>query len=296
MPESQYTVLFADIAGSMQLYQTVGDEQAKSLIVGLQSELTAFIQSCHGTVQDIIGDEIMARFDEVDSALQCATAIHRKAEHFGQSHSTPLQMRIGLNTGAAIVEQQRMFGDTVNLAARVAAIATAGQTIITAATLAGAGSHWQEAARQYDVAKVKGKAEPVVVYLLPWREQDLTVINTSATAGSSSAGSLELRYADRILVLEAHEGTFTIGRAVTNDLVIDAEPVSRRHTTIECIRERYVVADNSTNGTHVYLDSGEVIYLRREQLPVWGSGELALGAPSDQAQGHVIRFAVKARE
>ncbi|MBX2825749.1 MAG: adenylate/guanylate cyclase domain-containing protein [Gammaproteobacteria bacterium] len=296
MPESQYTVLFADIAGSMQLYQSAGDERAKSLIVGLQSELTAFIQSCHGTVQDIIGDEIMARFDDVDSALQCASAIHRKTESYGQLHSTPLQMRIGLNTGAAIVEQQRMFGDTVNLAARVAAIATAGQTIITAATLAGAGSCWQTTARQFDVAKVKGKTKPVVVYLLPWREQDLTIINTSASAGSSTAGTLELHYADKTLELEAHEGTFSIGRAVTNDLVVDAEPVSRRHTTIECVRERYVIADNSTNGTHVYLDSGEVIYLRREQLPVWGTGELALGAPSDQARGHVIRFAVNARD
>jgi len=293
MVDQNYTVLFADISGSMALYQSLGDEQAKSLVIDLQARLSTLINEQQGTVQDIIGDEIMARFDNPDSALQCAANIHLCADSFGREASTTLTMRIGVHTGPAIVEGQRMFGDTVNLAARVAAIAKGGQTIITSDTHHLADPEWQALSRQFDVASVKGKSEPITIYLLPWRENDLTVINTPDSTPTETTGNLQLTYANQQHDLLTHEGVFSIGRAVTNHLVIDAEPVSRRHTTIELQRGRYVVTDNSTNGTHVYLHTGEVIYLRREQLPLWGTGQFALGAPSNQASGHVIEFALQ---
>ncbi|MEE9322899.1 MAG: adenylate/guanylate cyclase domain-containing protein [Granulosicoccus sp.] len=288
MSEQELVVLFADISGSMQLYETIGDGPAKNLIVNLQQLLSERIRQNQGIVQEIIGDEVMARFDQPDHALRCATEIHQCAEQYGEAQSTPLMMRVGLHFGTAIIEQNRLFGDTVNLASRIAAIAQGGQTITTEALMQQAAAHWKNVARQFDITKVKGKSAPVVIYDLPWRQSELTTIKPVTL--STEKPSLTLSYNKRSVNLNDHNGEFSIGRALTNDLVVNAEPVSRRHTTIELIRDHYVVTDKSTNGTHVYLHNGEMIYLRRERLPVWGAGQLALGAPSDQAAHHVVEF------
>jgi class 3 adenylate cyclase len=288
MSKQELVVLFADVSGSMQLYETIGDGSAKNLIVDLQKQLSERIRQNQGIVQEITGDEVMARFDSPDHALRCATQIHQCAEQYGETLSIPVMMRVGLHFGTAIIEQDRMFGDTVNLASRIAAIAQGGQTITTEALIQRAAPKWKNTARQFDIAKVKGKSEPVVIYDLPWRQSELTMIKPVTL--STDKPSLTLSYNKRSVSLGEHDGEFSIGRALTNDLVVNAEPVSRRHTSIELIRDRYIVTDKSTNGTHVYLDNGETIYLRREKLPVWGTGQLALGAPSDQAANHVVAF------
>ncbi len=288
MSEQEYVVLFADISGSMLLYQTIGDESAKSLVIELQRQLSQVVQRNAGIVQEIIGDEVMARFERPDDALRCAGDIHQCAEQYGLDISAPILMRVGLHFGKAIIESNRMFGDTVNLASRIASIAQGGQTITTETLIRQSASHWQAQARQFDIARVKGKSEPIVIYDLPRKQKELTIINPVAPPTGKPA--LCLTYNRRSVELEGHEGQFGIGRALTNDLVVNAEPVSRRHTAIELIRDHYVVIDKSTNGTHVYLDNGEMIYLRREQIPIWGTGQLALGAPSNQAENHVVHF------
>ncbi|MBX2885018.1 MAG: adenylate/guanylate cyclase domain-containing protein [Granulosicoccus sp.] len=298
MSEQEFVVLFADVSGSMNLYENVGDESAKSLIVGLQAQLSGLIESHDGLVQEIIGDEIMARFEAPDAAIKCAAQIHQSAEEYGLQQKVPVQMRIGLHVGSAIIEEHRLFGDTVNVAARVASIAQGGQTITTESLIQQAGEEWKKVARQFDITRIKGKSEPIVIYDLPWRSTDLTEIQQVAPQGETAQTrpGLTLSYAEQQIQLDEYQGSFSIGRALTNNLVVNAEPVSRRHTTIELVRDRFVVTDKSTNGTHVYLDSGEVIYLRREQLPVWGSGQLSLGAPSNQSQGHVVKFQCIQRE
>jgi len=296
MAEQEFVVLFADVSGSMQLYETAGDEAAKSLVIGLQGVLTTLIEDQNGEVQEIIGDEVMARFGSPNHALSCATAIHKCAEQFSRGRPTALQMRIGVHIGSTIIEQERMFGDTVNLAARVASIAQGEQTIITETLIKRADPHWQRLARKFDVTRIKGKSEPVVIYDLPWHQNDLTVIQQAPSTATNNCGVLSLVYNDTTIELKKHEGPFSIGRALTNNLVVNAEPVSRRHTLIEHVRDRFVVTDKSTNGTHVYLNSGEVIYLRREQLPIWGEGQLSLGAPSNQAAGHVVNFSCRREE
>ena len=292
MSEQEYVVLFADIAGSMQLYESIGDRSAKSLIIGLQQQLSTLIDRNCGEVQEVTGDEIMARFKLPDHGLRCAQDIHQCAESFSKEKSVSVLMRIGLHIGTAIVEQNRMFGDTVNLASRVAAIAQGGQTITTEALIKRAAPRWMAHARQFDITKIKGKSEPVVVYDLPSRSHDITAIKP--VVASPEKRGLRLTYHKQIIELDEHDGEFSIGRALTNNLVVNAEPVSRRHTTIELIRDRYVVTDKSTNGTHVYLENGETIYLRREQLPFWGQGHLALGAPSNLSVNHVVHFSCNA--
>jgi class 3 adenylate cyclase len=288
-------ILFADLAGSVQLYRQVGDEAAKGHILDLQRLLTAGVEKFNGHVQEIIGDELLARFDKPDDALGCATALHQCAETYSGNHLLALHLRIGLHYGPVIVDEteKRLFGDTINIASRVTNIAQADQTITTDALVQHASSTWRANVRLFDVTPVKGIQGSLVVYDLPWKHDDLTHIITSgiqADDKQTSSTSLSIVYKESLVKIADSSSAFVIGRAITNDLVVNADSVSRRHVSIERRRNHFILTEQSTNGTHLYLDSGETLYLRREQFTLTGRGEIALGAPREAGDDHILRF------
>jgi len=162
----------------------------------------------------------------------------------------------------------RLFGDTVNLASRVNGIAQGGQTILTEAVLDHAPPAWQGSVRPFDVTTVKGKAEPVQVYDLPWQTDDLTAIVSDNAPGSAAQPvrkqRLVLSYRDAETDLSDLDAPFSIGRAITNNLIVHATATSwhfgvRRCKVHRCpAREppikpqaaRCVVAESSKN-THL---------------------------------------------
>jgi len=278
--ERSYVVMFADISGSMQLYEKLGDAAAKRLVTELQNELTSVVEQNSGAVQEIVGDEIMSRFLAVDDAIQCAISIHERTESFAKKNNSGVMMRIGMHWGLAIVDGDRMFGDTVNVASRVSTIAQGGQTVTTEALIESASRRWRSIARRFDTTRIKGKSEPLVVYDIPAKPEEVTIIQP--VVKSETSIELILSYAGKSVSFGSENGSITLGRALNNDLVMDADSVSRNHVSIERIRDHFVVADKSTNGTFVTVGDGEAVYLRREQLPIWGDGVLALGAPATE--------------
>ena len=304
MTNDSTIVLFADISGSVTLYERLGDLAAKQIVVELQDQLSHTVTRHAGVVHEIIGDELLCRFESAESAISCATAIHRTSSDYceqwqqntqngaraGTQLQQPLalQMRVGIHCGPAILEGSRLFGDTINTAARIMSIAQAGQTIISEQLLLKLPADTQKQAREFDTTRLRGKSENMVVYDFPWQVQDLTLIQQVAV--SSTPTTLQLLYASKAVEIEAKDCPFMLGRAVNSQIVIDSEPVSRRHVFIEFARGRFVVSDKSTNGTHVYPENSETIYLRREQLPLWGSGHLSLGAPEGEAINHIVKY------
>lgn len=294
-PDFSTVVLFADLSDSVPLYESLGDARAKAIVVELQQEFINTVKECSGFVQDIIGDEIMCRFQLAEQAVDCATRIHQSASNYlidgsDSSGLVPerIQMRIGIHHGPAILDKDRLFGDTVNTAARIMSVAQAGQTIITQALLQQLQPERQTIARKFDVTTLKGKSEPTVLYDVPWQVQDLTQIQQVATG--SPCTSLQLAHAGSTHLINIDNCPANLGRAINNQLVVDCEPVSRRHVSIEFLRDRFVLSDKSTNGTHVYPANGEAIYLRREQMPLWGNGRFCLGAPAGEADNHTVEY------
>ncbi|MEM9602857.1 MAG: adenylate/guanylate cyclase domain-containing protein [Pseudomonadota bacterium] len=294
MATTPCVVFFADLADSVHLYDTVGDATAREHVQAVQRLLGERIAAFDGNVHQIVGDELMVCFADADRALACSVALHHDAQQYSHAHGARLQLRIGMHYGEVITDttENRLFGDTVNLASRVNGIAQAEQTILTEALLQRASPTWLTSVRQFDETRVKGKTELLKVFDLPWQTEELTTIVTARTDVPQPVDGhrLMLHYRGRDHDLSGLIGAFSIGRALTNDLVVTAESVSRRHVTIERVRDHFVLSDKSTNGTHLLTHEGNTMYLRREQWPMSGHGSLALGAPPDQNADHTLRF------
>ncbi len=284
----EWVIGFVDIAGSTELYERAGDARAKSLIIRLQERITGLVSAHGGRVQEVTGDEILFRFSGADPAAACACAIQSACGH--DTESLPLQVRIGLHAGPVIIEGERLFGDTVNTAARVVGIAQAGQIICSSSLRQRLSADSRARTRRFDEVRVKGKRQPLLVYDLTWRSGGLTEIQQLSPPITGARPGLILEHARLELTLAPDDTPFLIGRDIGCDLVVALESVSRRHASIAFDRGHFVFADTSTNGCYVRPRHGEVLYLRREALPLSGRGEIALGNEFQRAGAAVIRY------
>ena len=133
---AKLAIMFADVSGSTQLYEKLGDKHAQRLISAVLRAISGIIRNHEGKIIKTIGDEVMCIFTGVEKAVNTATQVHRKFHDPSATYEfLPLQMRIGIHYGPALIEQGDVYGDTVNMAARMAAQAKARQTVLTEDTL-----------------------------------------------------------------------------------------------------------------------------------------------------------------
>jgi DNA-binding NarL/FixJ family response regulator len=133
-PTGTVTVLFTDIEGSTEVLEGLGEEEARRLFRDHDALVRGLVESHSGTEVEKEGDSFMLAFAGARPAVQCAAAIQRAlADH-------PLSVRMGINTGDVVAEDDRYFGRTVYLAARVSGRASGGQVLVTDVTHALVGS------------------------------------------------------------------------------------------------------------------------------------------------------------
>src|SRR5438445_13616699 len=101
---------------------------------------------------------------------------------------------------------------------------------------------------------------------------------------------LRLRFDDRDLLVDEHHASITIGRAEDNDVVVKGHLISRLHARIEIGRSKFVLIDQSTNGTFVQTDDGEESFVRRDSLQIKGEGMIGLGRLPEADSPQTIRF------
>jgi class 3 adenylate cyclase/tetratricopeptide (TPR) repeat protein len=179
----QVTVLFADLKGSTELIRDLDPEQARAI---LDPALHAMMEAVHryeGTVNQVMGDGIMALFGAplahedhavraCYAALAMQDALHRYADEVRRTHGLPVQMRVGLNSGEVVVRaigndlhmDYSAVGLTTVLAARMEQLATPGSSLLTAATLRLVEGLVQ--VTPLGPVPVKGVDEPVAVFEL----------------------------------------------------------------------------------------------------------------------------------
>ncbi|MET0049678.1 MAG: adenylate/guanylate cyclase domain-containing protein [Candidatus Thiodiazotropha sp.] len=285
-----HAVMFADIVDSTRMYESLGDTLAKKLITEMESAISQVVAESGGFVVEIIGDEVMSRFDDPGAAVQAACRIQERADLYAEQSGMPMAARIGLHYGPAILEEGRMYGDTINIAARVADIAKAHQIITTDQVIQALPLEQRQLARRFDKVQVKGKLETLIIYDLLWRREDVTFIHTAPITQSMTRKNLILDYAGRTYRLAPIPGSIHIGRDAGNELVVGGNSVSRTHAILEYNRGKFMLKDISTNGTYITTQNQQSLYIRRETIPLMGQGQIGLGEPVSETNRHIIHY------
>ncbi|HEY5112573.1 MAG TPA: adenylate/guanylate cyclase domain-containing protein [Coriobacteriia bacterium] len=130
--EATVTVLFTDIQGFSNLTSSVGDQEALDALKRHNQIVRAQIQNYGGAEIKYQGDGFMVAFPSARRAVLCAIDIQRKiAEQNRDNPDRPLILRMGLNSGDVLRDEQDLFGAAVNLAARIAEKAKGNQILIS---------------------------------------------------------------------------------------------------------------------------------------------------------------------
>ena len=120
-------ILSADVEGYSRL---MGEDEEATVrtLTAYREVLTALIQQHNGKVLDSPGDNLLAEFVSVVDAVQCAVAVQKeiKARNDNLTENRRMRFRIGINLGDVIQEKDRIYGDGVNIAARIEAMADPG--------------------------------------------------------------------------------------------------------------------------------------------------------------------------
>ncbi|XOV87224.1 MAG: adenylate/guanylate cyclase domain-containing protein [Pseudomonadota bacterium] len=276
----EVAVMFADVTGSTRLYETLGDEDANRIIGKVLTVMGKITEMYQGYVIKTIGDEIMCRFLSANDCVRAAKDIQEEISAGLQGETVQVTIKVGLHFGPAILmEDGDVFGDAVNVASRMAGIAKGAQIITTHDTVKLLDADLQDMSRQFDRTNVKGKEEEILVYQVVWEQSDdVTRIEVVTAQDEEEVRHLALTFRGETQRISSNDKrTFVIGRGVQSDLLCQTRLASRTHAMIEFRRGKFLLSDQSSNGTFVKTDDGENIFLRRQELMLWGSGYISLG-------------------
>jgi class 3 adenylate cyclase len=283
-------VLFVDLSGSTRLYETIGDERALAVVDRLLTMLARVCEDCGGRVIKNTGDGAMCVFDTADAALRASRLMQEKTEEQHEPGQPGLGIHIGCHYGPVLEKAGDLYGDTVNLAARVAGLAKIGQIITTADTIEKLPPALAERARKLDRVAVKGKQQAVTIFEFLWQmdTEELTALGTRTD--HSRVARLVLKCEGREWRFEG-PGELSIGRDGGCDIVVGDRKASRQHARIERRRDKFVLADHSSNGTWVRVaGEAEEVVLRREELMLRASGVIGLGHSPADGEGTPVAF------
>jgi adenylate cyclase len=291
--EIEVAILFADVVGSTKLYEQLGDVRARDMVGTCVELMRAATDHHHGTVIKTMGDEIMATFASADDALDAGAQMQREITHHPglKVNDHAVAIRIGCNFGPVVMEARDIFGSAVHTANRMTSQAKAGQIITTATMVEHLSNEWRASVRQIDVATLKGRSAEFALFEVLWQpEESTSMVATISTGDSDKPQRLRLRYQGQEVLVDHGREIITIGRAEDNDLVIKGNLISRLHARIEMNRNKFMLIDQSTNGTFVAVKDGEDAFVRRDSMQIRGEGLIGLGKVPDENSSQVIRY------
>lgn len=288
-PPTELTVLFADICRSTVLFNRLGDQEALNLIMKALELAGDIVTGQNGTIIGTIGDEIMCTFTSPEDALISARQIHKMMQQNTLMQSNQLAMRVGINSGAVVSLSNSVYGDTVNIAARLAQQAKANQSLLSSNTIASINEILRDQIRQVGKINLRGKAGAIEVHELleTDTEEEITEVASNAELVTRSF-LMTARYRTREMRFDPMLVRFLFGRGQDCDQTIDHPTISREHAEILYHNGQFVFRDFSTNGSYVVQgDSQE--QLHRSSVELKGEGQIFLGRTLGQAD-YCIEF------
>lgn len=294
--EADRTILFADIVNSTGITEAVGDSVSRRHFASILVELGEITSRLNGVVVKTIGDEIMCAFEQRIEGLTAAVDMQRALATKPALGGIPSAVKIGVHSGPVILEHGDVFGDVVNVAARVISMAAGEQVLTTEETLTGTSQH-AVPHRSLGKHQVRGRDEPLHLCEVLWRGETAAMTAVAPKLDALPAPEMIFRMGETThSMTSTSNDPLTLGRGVECSFVIDGSSASRAHAKIIRRGSRFYLEDHSTNGTFIQPRQGNPIFVHRDQVQLQGAGGISLGeAVSSEAPAH-IEFETAYRE
>ena len=284
-------VLLADVVGSTPLYERIGDDAALLQLSDCLDAMRAIVSQYGGDFIYSKGDDVLSLFESPEMALAAVCQISH------QLTKGPLIARIGLHFGPVIRARGAIFGDVVNVTARLSTTANPGEVLISQSFFEALSAGSRKGLRLLDKMDFKGKQELFDVYTL-WSSDG--VLNTQvATRGATTDRRsvpprqihLVIRYRDQLRSCRNNESV-TIGRSAECNIIVERPWVSRRHATFTISNGRARLVERSSSGTFVSMVPGHEVFVRREDILLFGSGVISPGLKSSLGDAQVLHYEI----
>ena len=302
MATDRLAVLFADVCDSTTIYESIGDTQALAAISRLFVVLNGKVTANNGTVVKTLGDGVVCQFADADSAFHAACEMQSAAVSAEEGSGPKLTIKVCFTYGPVLTEAGDVFGDTVNVCARLVGVATPHQILTTQETIDALSPSLREQSRKLFPLQVRGRVGEVRVCEVLWRsDPDTTKAFTRSglmrvAPAQSREWILKLVYQGDTLVVEPG-GAVKLGRDKANDVVVGSSLTSRVHARIYARGGNFAIVDQSANGTYVMIDgNSRELTLRREETMLGERGYIGLGGSAAAHGDHVVRYRLESRK
>jgi len=286
-------VLFADICGSTALYGELGDDTARRMISQYIDGLSKEIAAHQGTLVKTIGDEVMCTFPSAEKAFNAACAMQCGIRDNRLVGGKRMFIRVGFHYGDVIHDSGDIFGDTVNVAARVTAITRAGQIMTTRTAVEALPQEMRDKTKHIMRAEFKGKQDYSDIFLVTWEPDDTMSTRIGMPAYRKTPDNVDelvLSYGSQSCRINKEHRRAMIGRGEICDIVVPGILASRMHAAVELRFGKFILADQSTNGTYIRFADGHVTHITREEVTLEGDGSFSLGESYSGEEAELIVF------
>ncbi|MEM9800269.1 MAG: FHA domain-containing protein [Planctomycetota bacterium] len=278
-------VLFADVCDSTGLFRRLGDAGGRRAVVAALGVAREVVVAGSGRVIDEVGDEIFCVFPDGTAAARGAMEIQRgikSARRSGDLHER-IRLRIGLVEGLVGLDGERVFGDTVHLAQRVVSSAKPEQVLTTSETVDAAAGELQPLAHVVARVRLRGRTDWVDLVELHWGGE-MTVIAPgviSTTHLRHDSLAVDLSCEGQRIAVGPERPRASIGRDSACELSVRDDRVSRLHARVEIGADAVRWVDVSRNGSFIRNARGDLVRVRRDEVPLEGEGSIRLGPDED---------------
>jgi len=298
------TVVFTDLFGSTSVFEALGNAKATQAVMQATTWISKIIEAHGGRVVKMLGDGVLALFDDSASAINAVVDLQRRHQkrmtHVASSHWMPI--RVGVASGDVELIAGDCYGDAVNIAARLSDLSGAHQIWANSAALDTATEADGVRFRILGPINIRGRAEPCTVYQIDWQEDvasDFLTIQAEmdpqfdVTQTDVLGGQIELSWLDTRKTFQSFELPIHIGRIHQAEFVVNDPRVSRTHARIDWRNGSVMLVDLSSYGCWVRFSGGGAdLLLRHEECVLHGLGEIALGTSFADLRAPTLHFSV----
>jgi len=298
------TVVFTDLFGSTRVFEALGNAKATQAVTQITSWIARIVESHGGRVVKMLGDGVLALFEDNPSAINAVVEMQRihqkRMTQIPPANRMPI--RIGVASGDVEIVGGDCYGDAVNVAARLSDLSGPHQIWVNSAALDN--THETEGVRFRILGpiSIRGRAEPCAVYQVDWQDDIATDFLTMQAdldprlASSDTdvlGGQIELTWLDISKTFKSFELPIHIGRIRQAEFVVNDPRVSRTHARIDWRNGSVMLVDVSSYGCWVrFSGGGSDLLLRREECVLHGHGEIALGSSFADLSAPTVSFSV----